>query len=163
MDTIHDILRLLHQHDVEFVIVGGMAGIVHGSSVVTEDLDICAPFTIDNLSRLLAALADVNPRHRIPPQHPSLSEDPQTLSTFNNLYLLTDRGQLDVLSAIDNVGSYEQLAERTISITFGGLTFRVLDIDALIRAKEAMSRPKDIQTARELKALRERHHKNRDP
>lgn len=163
MDTIHDILRLLHQHNVEFVIVGGMAGIVHGSSVVTEDLDICAPFTVDNLSRLLSALANVNPRHRIPPRQPPLSEDPQTLSTFNNLHLLTDRGQLDVLSAIENVGSYEQLAERTISITFGGLTFRVLDIDALISAKEAMSRPKDLQAARELKALRERHRKNRDP
>ncbi len=157
MDTIHAILRRLHDHQVEFVVVGGMAGIIHGSSIVTEDLDVCAPFTTENLSRLLAALQDSNPRHRMMTHRPPLSDDPDTLATFKNLYLQSDLGQLDILSAIDEVGSYEYVRRRSTAVDLGGLALRVLNLDALIRAKAAMSRPKDRQALAELQALLERH------
>ncbi len=157
MDTIHVILRRLHDRHVEFVVVGGMAGIIHGSSIVTEDLGICAPFTAQNLSRLLAALQDSNPRHRMPAHRPPISNDPQTLATFTNLYIQSDLGQLDVLSTIDDVGSYEQVRIHSTVVDLGGLSLRVLNLDALIRAKAAISRPKDRQALAELKALLERH------
>jgi len=157
MDTIHAILRRLHDHQVEFVVVGGMAGIIHGSSIVTEDLDICAPFTAENLSRLLAALQDSNPRHRMPTHRPLVSNDPETLATFKNLYIQSDLGQLDILSTIDHVGSYEHVHLHSTLVDLGGLALRVLNLDALIRAKAAISRPKDRQAVAELKALLERH------
>lgn len=157
MDTIHAILRRLHDHQVEFVVVGGMAGIIHGSSIVTEDLDICAPFTAVNLSRLLAALQDSNPRHRMPTHQPPVSTNPETLATCKNLYIQSDLGQLDILSTIDDVGSYEQAYLHSTAVDLGGLALRVLNLDALIRAKAAISRPKDRQAVAELKALLERH------
>ena len=134
-----------------------MAGIIHGSSIVTEDLDICAPFTAENLSRLLTALQDSNPRHRMPTHRPPLSSNPETLATFKNLYLQSDLGQLDVLSAINEVGSYEEVRRHSTVVDLGGLALRVLNLDALIRAKAAMSRPKDRQALAELQALLERH------
>ena len=94
------------------------------------------------------------------PKQPPLSEDPQTLATFKNLYLRTDLGQLDVLSAIDNVGPYEQVRLQSVRVELKDLAFRVLTLDALIRAKEAMTRTKDRLAVAELRALRERHERH---
>ncbi len=97
MDTTQELINRLLSSGVEFVLVGGMAGIVHGSSVVTEDLDICAPLSEENLKKLLTALSSLHPRWRMRPNLPPLTNDPIELTGFKNLYLLTDAGQLDVL------------------------------------------------------------------
>jgi predicted nucleotidyltransferase len=93
----------------------------------------------------------------MPTHRPPLSDDPDTLATFKNLYLQSDLGQLDIHSAIDEVGSYEHVRRRSTAVDLGGLALRVLNLDALIRAKAAMSRPKDRQALAELQALLERH------
>ena len=51
-----DLLKRLNDHRVKYVLVGGMACVIHGSQMVTQDVDIFAPFTLENLSGLLAAL-----------------------------------------------------------------------------------------------------------
>ena len=60
-----DLLKRLNDHQVKYVLVGGMACVIHGSQIVTQDVDICAPLNTDNLSRLLAALAGSHPRFRM--------------------------------------------------------------------------------------------------
>jgi hypothetical protein len=60
-----DCLKLLSAYDVEYVVVEGVAGVLHGSQLVTEDVDICAPLTIANLEKILAALRGRNPRFRL--------------------------------------------------------------------------------------------------
>ncbi len=93
-----DILKRLRNHGVEFVVVGGMAGVLHGSSMVTEDVDVCAPLDRQNMVKILAALAGLNPRFRMNPQRPPLPDNPDRLAGFKNLYLVTDFGQIDFLS-----------------------------------------------------------------
>ena len=51
-----ELLRRLAAENAEFILVGGMACIAHGGSVVTEDVDVCIPFTLPNLERVLRAL-----------------------------------------------------------------------------------------------------------
>ena len=151
-----DILRRLTDHEVEFVVVGGLAGVVHGSCLVTEDVDLCVPFEPTNLTSILQALRSLHPRHRMTPRHPALADDPAELAAFNNLYLLTDLGQIDLLSEITGVGRYTEVSRHTTTVGMGGLTVRVLNIDALVRARKALGRPKDLQAAAELEAIRER-------
>jgi hypothetical protein len=98
-----DLLKRLNDHQVEYVLVDGMACVIHGSLVVTQDVDICAPLTLENLSRLLAALAGVHPRFRTDRDLRPLPDEPEKLEGFKNLYLITDLGQLDVLSEIAGV------------------------------------------------------------
>lgn len=151
-----DILRRLGEHQVEFVIIGGLAGVAHGSSLVTEDLDVCAPLTCDNIPRILAAIADLNPRWRMDPKHPPLPADPSRLHGFKNLYILCDWGQFDILSEIAGIGGYEEVLRRCVALDIAGHSCRVLSLDALIEAKRALGRPKDIQAALELEAIRDR-------
>jgi hypothetical protein len=151
-----DILRRLATNKVEFVLVGGMAGIAHGSSMVTEDVDVCAPLSVENISRILSAIGDLNPRWRMTPQRPAVPRDAQKLATYNNLYMVTDLGQFDVLGEITGVGSFDEVKRKSVELRVGGMECRVLSIDALIQAKRAIGRPRDVQAAMELEAIRGR-------
>lgn len=151
-----DLLKRLNAYQVKFVLVGGMACVIHGSQVVTQDVDICAPFDPDNLSALLDALAGTNPRFRMTRFLTPLSEQPEELIGFKNLYLVTDLGQLDVLSEVAGIGGYREVEKHTIQIDLEGTACRVLNLDMCITAKKAMNSPKDRQVAIELDAVRER-------
>ncbi len=154
--TLDLLLNRLIEHDVEFVIIGGFAAAIHGSAMVTEDLDICCPFTTENLLRIQEALRDVHPVHRMTPDKKPLNLTPPNCRLLKNLYLSTDIGQLDCLSRITGVGDYDQAKRESILIELEKGACRVLGLDALIRAKEAMRSRKDLLTAMELKAIRER-------
>jgi hypothetical protein len=153
-----DILKRLNKHQVAYVLVGGMACVVHGSQVVTQDVDICAPMNPENLLRLYAALQGTHPRFRMTRDLRPLPQNPEDLEKYHNLYLFTDLGQLDVLSEIAGIGKYSEVEHHVIRIDLGGTSIRVLDLDTLILAKKAMNTPKDRQVALELSAIRERLH-----
>jgi hypothetical protein len=57
------LLEVLGRHDVEFVLIGGLAGALHGSPAATNDADICPARTPDNLSHLAAALVELGAAH----------------------------------------------------------------------------------------------------
>jgi hypothetical protein len=151
-----DLLKRLNDNGVAYVVVGGLAGVAHGSGLVTEDVDVCAPLDRENLVRIWAALDGLNPRWRMSPEQPRPPDSPDSLVGYKNLYLITDLGQIDFLSEITGVGPYEDVSRCSISVDLGGVVCRVLDLDTLIHSKRAMGRPKDHQAAIELEALRDR-------
>ncbi len=150
-----DLLERLADAGVEFVIVGGYAGIVHGCTVTTQDVDICCDFSATNLLALQAALSDSHPVHRMTPGRKPLELTPGNAGEFKNLYLDTDLGHLDCLSEIQGLGGYERVKRASVSIEVEGRHFHVLSLDALITAKEALNRPRDREAVRQLKALRQ--------
>ena len=155
MPGLDSLLTRLLEQDVEFVVVGGYAAIAHGCTVLTQDIDICLSLTEASLRRLLAAIGDLHPVHRMAPARPPFDES--ALSTrWKNLYLDTDWGQLDCLGEISGIGSYERVLKESGTIDLGNRACRILTIDALIRAKEALGRPKDREATIQLKAIRDR-------
>jgi predicted nucleotidyltransferase len=148
------LLRLVDA-GVHFVVVGGYAGVVHGCTYMTQDIDICCDFSLDNLLALQRALSDLHPIHRMTPGRKPLELTAENVGEFRNLYLDTDLGHLDCLSEIQGVGSYERVKGASVSIEVEGRQLRVLSIDALIVAKEAMNRPRDREAVRQLKAMRQ--------
>jgi predicted nucleotidyltransferase len=137
----------------EFVIIGGYAAVTHGSSQVTRDLDICAVLTEDTVGVLRHALHEWNPRHRLTPQRISFLAFPQAGERLNNLYLETDVGVIDILSSVLGVGDFARLKARAERLEIDGRACFVMSIDDLILAKEAMTRDKDVITAKELRAI----------
>jgi hypothetical protein len=133
-----------------------MACVIHGSQVVTQDVDICAPLTLENLSAICVALKDVHPRFRMSSDFRQLPQNPGELVGFKTLYLVTDLGQLDVLSEVAGVGKFPDVEEHSIPIDLAEMPILVLDLDTLILAKGAMNTPKDRQVVIELSAIRER-------
>jgi predicted nucleotidyltransferase len=148
------LLRRLAEAGIDFVIVGGYAGIVHGCTYVTQDIDICCLFEPGNLLALQEALADLHPVHRMTPGRQPLELTAKTAGQLANLYLDTDLGRLDCLSMIEGIGDFAAVKRAGERIDVEGMRLYVLNLDALIRAKEAMNRPRDQEALRQLRALR---------
>jgi hypothetical protein len=152
-----DLIRRLARENVEFVLVGGMAGVVHGSSLVTQDLDVCARPTPENMGRLLAALRDLAPRDGRGPTAPPLLKGPEELATSSDVSLWTEAGRLDVIWDVPGVGPWPSVRAAAERVDLGeGDSCAVLGLDALIVAKRALGRTRDLVAADELEEIRRR-------
>jgi len=150
-----ELFHRLVAEEVDFVVVGGVAAAAYGSAMVTDDLDIAAPFTVENMRRLLAAVQGLHPRYFMTPDRRPVAEPAEQLATLRNLYLLTDLGRLDILGSVPPVGTFEEVARRAERMTIVGHEVRVISLDDLIAVKADIGRPKDRHVELELRAIRE--------
>lgn len=148
------LLERLGKAGIDFVIVGGFAGVVHGCSYVTQDVDICLAFSTENLLKLQDALSDVHRVHRMARGRNMLELTEENCTRFRNLYLDTDVGRLDCLSFIDGVGDYAKVRQAGEVIEVAGMQLRVLGLEGLLEAKRAMGRPRDKEAILQLEAIR---------
>jgi len=149
------LLRLLARERVEFIIVGGAAATVHGSSRLTQDLDIVYRRSPENLPRLAEALSPYHPYLRGAPRGLPFRLDAETLQRGLNFTLVTDLGDLDLLGEITGGGSFEALLEHAESIEAYGARCYVLGLERLIEVKRAAGRPKDFEAIAELERILE--------
>lgn len=156
MSDINRLLQRLCDAEIDFVIVGGFAAMLHGSSLLTRDLDVCAILTQENVARLREILGDLHPVHRIASPKLSFLDNPDPGIEVQNLYLGTDFGPVDFLSSIKGVGDFTSIRANAIEVPLFGRLCHVMSLDDLIRAKEAMGRDKDVQAAIQLRAIREK-------
>jgi hypothetical protein len=147
------LLALLTDQGIPFVVVGGYSAMLHGSALMTRDLDIACPMTPEVLGKLQKALVSYNPVHRMHPERPPFTAEQATAQTWRNLYLDTDLGVLDCLGEIRGIGGFDSCLARSVSLDLGAFRIQVLGIEALIDAKRAMGRPRDLHTAEELEAI----------
>ncbi len=148
-------LRVLTEADVQFVIVGGAAATAHGSTQLTQDLDVVYARAAENVARLVGALSPYHPYLRGAPPGLPFRFDEATVFAGLNFTLTTDLGDIDVLGEIAGVGTFADLQKRSIELQLFGLSCRCIDLDTLIDAKRAAGRPKDLQTLAELEAIRD--------
>src|SRR5262249_33946215 len=132
-----------------------VAARAHGSSRLTDDLDISYARSAGNLARLQKALAPLKPYPRGAPPGLPFDWSVKTLSAGLNFTLTTTSGAIDLLGEITGGGSYEPLLPHTLTITIFGRDTLLLDLPWLIRVKRAAGRPKDLEVVAELEALRE--------
>lgn len=156
MKNLNNLLKLLLENNVDFVLVGGFASTLYGSTMVTRDIDICYACTPENIENLRNILKDLHPVHRQTPNKLSFIEIPKELQGINNLYLDTDLGTLDILSQITGVGDYEQVKSKCIEVSVFGHKCKVISLDDLIAAKKALGRNKDLLVAKELEEIKKR-------
>ena len=140
---------------VEFVVIGGWAAIFHGSAHVTNDLDICYSRDKDNLRKLAGALAPYHPRPRGFPDSLPFVWDAATLANGTVFTLTTDLGIIDLLAEVSGIGTYADAQAASVEIDAFDRRLRALDLRALIQAKKAAGRPKDLLILPELEGLLE--------
>lgn len=153
-NNLSSLLQRLVDSRVDFVLVGGFAGVVHGCTYVTQDVDICCDFSPANLLLLQKALSGLHPVHRMTPSRKPLQLTESACQGLKNLYLDTDIGQLDSLSLIDGIGSYQDVKKASILVEVEQIQLRVININALIEAKKAMNRPRDKEAVLQLETLK---------
>jgi predicted nucleotidyltransferase len=146
---------------VDFILIGGMAAILHGSARVTFDVDFVYLRTDENTERLAAALAPYLPYLREAPPGLPFVWDVKTILSGLNFTLTTSLGDIDLLGEVAGGKSYQDLLPNSFEVEAFGVRFKCIDLPTLIRLKEAAARPKDREAIAELRVLWEESEKNR--
>jgi hypothetical protein len=140
----------------DFVIVGAVAMVLHGSPRVTRDLDICYARDAANLKALAAALAPFRPTLRGAPPDLPFKLDARTLQSGLNFTLSSSAGDIDLLGEISGLGGFAVVRRLSVPMTIYGRAVHVLSLDGLERAKRAAGRLKDVADLAEILELRKR-------
>ncbi len=154
MTRFEQTLRVLVEGEVEFILIGGVAALAHGSARLTQDIDVVYSRESSNLERLVAALRPHQPYLRGAPPGLPFVFDVETLRRGLNFTLTTALGALDLLAEVPG-GDYERLLPRSGSLELFGFEVAVVELEALIELKRAAGRPKDLEAIAELEALLE--------
>ena len=155
------LLEALNTSGVDFILVGGLAAIVHGSARATYDVDVVYARSPANIDRLAGALAPLNPYLRGAPLGLPFRFDADGIRRGLNFTLTTSLGAIDLLGEITGGGDYEALVGDTITVSIFGFDCRCLTLEALIRVKRAVGRPRDLEAIAELEALLEERRRDR--
>jgi hypothetical protein len=148
------ILQTLADHECEYVLIGGMAAVLHGSPHATEDCDIAIYFDAANRAKIVRALAPLNPRPlRWKGDEPYVWDEKSVIAPWT--LLQTDAGRLDIVISLLGVESFAALEARSASTTLDGTFVRFASIDDLIAMKESTNRPKDQINLVFLRAVRQ--------
>lgn len=148
-------LRALHEAQVEFILIGGLAATLLGSSRFTRDLDIVYNRSPENIARLVEALKPFEPYLRGAPPGLPFRWDAETVKRGLNFTLITTIGPIDLLGEVAGGGTYKDLLPHTIETELFGIPCRCVNLTKLIELKRAAGRPRDLEAIAELEVLRE--------
>lgn len=168
------IVRTLHTHGVDCVVVGGVGANLYGAKRVTEDLDLVARYDVENLRRLVGAMRELGAyvrtdgyvddatlevsKHLVHVDHLARTE----ITTWHS-----DAGPFDVLRNIPDADGarrdYDELVARSSEVVHGGVIVRIASLDDIVASKRWANRPKDQQALPELYRLQGRDDARPEP
>lgn len=149
------LIGALGEAGVEFIIVGGLAATIHGSSRLTQDIDAVYARSDENIEHLVTALRAHEPYLRGAPPNLPFEWSSATIRRGLNFTLTTTIGDIDLLGEITGGGGYDDLLPHSIVVDLFGHECRCLDLPWLIKTKRAAGRPRDLEAIAELETLLE--------
>lgn len=156
------ILEVLFSHGVQYVLVGGVAGTLHGSPLPTDDLDIVPALEKSNLDRLVEALRELDATMMASDEPEGVELDfsgkslQKWLVDFRFLNLSTRFGRLDLLYRPAGTEGYRDLASNAKTELIAEVEVRLAALEDIIRSKQAAGRERDLQHLPTLRRLLER-------
>src|SRR5262245_1361882 len=111
------VIHALVDQDVKFILIGGFAGIVHGSPRFTEDIDVVYAHDRENIRRLVKALQPFSPYLRGAPRGLPFVWDERTVRMGLNFTLDTTLGDVDVIGEAAGRGTYDQLLSDSFEVS----------------------------------------------
>ncbi len=149
--SFREILETPNEHQVDYIVVGGVAAVIQGVRVTTFDLDALVRISGENAKRLAAALEALDARYR---EHDSIIR-PTIKDILAGVHLLlkTRAGPLDIPGFIGEHKRYEDLVGVSSEVDMSVGSFRILDMEELIRQKRKSDRPKDRAVPEILEAV----------
>ena len=144
----------LHDAGVEHVIIGGIAAALQGSDYATNDLDICYNTTPENIERLAKLLASWQTDLRDGDADLPFYMDTLQIRSTPIMTLRTRLGDIDILDRVEGIGEYADCLAASEVVTVQDTPLHILTLSALIAAKKATGRPKDLMQLPTLEGLR---------
>ena len=152
-----ELFACLDRHGVRYVLIGGLAAVLHGSPLPTLDADICPARAPDNLGRLAAALDEIDARIRTAdaPDGIGFPRDAVFLARVDLLNLVTRLGDVDLSFTPSGTTGFDDLSRHAVRFNIRGTAISVASLEDVIRSKEAANRPKDHRSLPLLRQLLE--------
>jgi hypothetical protein len=149
------IFDVLDRHGVRYVLIGGMAAILHGAAHVTTDVDVVPQDAQRNLERLSRALEELKARIRVSgePQGVPFDHSGELLARVRVWNLRTDKGDLDITFQPSGTHGYDDLHRDAIVMHLRSGDVTVASLADVVRSKEAANRPRDRAVLPGLRAL----------
>lgn len=156
-----EILNTLHDHHVEFVIAGGVAAVLHGSSRVTFDLDVVPSLAPDSWQAAVDLLWSLGARPRIPEPVERIRDVEQVRRWRREKSMLalnfrTVDGGTEVDLLVGESDAFDELRQRAVKVTVDARTFFVASIEDLISMKRRAGRPQDLLDVAALQNVQKR-------
>ena len=155
------ILNELHDHDVDFVIVGGVAAALHGGSRATFDLDIVPSLAPDSWRAAVDLLWSLGARPRIPEPLERIRDVEQIRRSRLdknmlplNFHTPDERTEVDLV--VGESDAFSALRQRATEVTVEQRTFLVASVDDLIDMKQRSGRPRNLLDIEDLRTIRKR-------
>jgi predicted nucleotidyltransferase len=154
-NSFQDLLTTLQRGNVEFILIGGLAGMAQGSARATVAVDVVYARNRSNLARIEACLASSQPYLRGAPRGLPFRFDVETMQRGLNFTLTTNIGDLDLLGEVPGGGTYDLLKPHSELLKIFEVEVMCVTLEKLIDLKRAAGRPKDLEAIAELEALLE--------
>jgi hypothetical protein len=151
LNRLQDVFKFFQQHNVKYMVIGGVASVLYGVPRATFDLDILIEATAENAQRLLSALVDAGFGTATMTNAGDILK--HEITVFN------DRVRIDVQTCTPGV-SFQDAWSRRKTLTYQGQDFFVLSREDLIAAKRASGRKVDLEDVRLLKLPDDRQENN---
>ena len=148
------LLKRLVAHGVDFVVIGGIAMVGHGSARITRDLDICYATDAANLEALGRALVEMQAQLRGVEEDVPFVADARSLRRTSILTLDSPDGWIDLLVSPAGAPAYEQLRARAERVIIDGVAVLIASLDDLEAMKRGSGRPKDRLDLEEIEVIR---------
>ena len=160
------ILETLHRHGVDFVVVGGFAAAVHGSPIVTNDVDVTPLRSAENLARLSTALTELDAHIRaegVPAEGVPFAHDGESLGSVETWNLLTRFGAFDISFTPSGTTGYDDLRREAVEVSLRGTPVLLASLADIVRSKSAANRDKDRRALPVLREMLVRQRRERRP
>ena len=142
----------LASEEVQYVLVGGLALILRGGRHVTFDADLAIAFNAENRSRVVRALAPLNPRPMRLATGAAWEWDEKCIRGAWTIWM-TDAGRVDLIVRLPGVEKFDRLYDNSQVMELAGAKIRVASLEDLLLMKSVSERPKDVNHCEEIRAL----------
>lgn len=158
-----EILATLDRHGVRYVLIGGLAAVLHGSAHVTTGVDVVPEEAVRNLERLSAVLKELDARIRVvgEPDGVPFDHSAESLSRVRVWNFQTSKGDLDITFQPSGTHGYEDLRRDVVQMRIRGFDVPVASLADVIRSKEAAGRERDRAVLPGLRELLARETRDR--
>jgi hypothetical protein len=141
LNRLREVFASLQRHRVRYVVIGGIAAILHGVPRITLDLDILIEATPSNAARLLEAFLEAR-------LGTAALTTPEELLA-REITIFNDWVRIDVQTATPGL-VFAEVWRRRKTMHYRRQAFHVVSRADLIASKKAAGRPVDLEDVRML-------------